>query len=366
MNSLEFRCRHQYASSESDQNGFVLDLEFASSRRVNALFGPSGSGKTTVLALIAGFLKPSVGTIRLTEPLRILTEVSESRHHSLPPDQRGIGFVFQEHRLFPHLTVEKNLRYGEKRPGRRIAIDFRRAIEVLELGPLLGQFPRQLSGGESQRVALGRALLSAPDLLLMDEPLASLDEPLKQRILNYLERVVAEWNLSVLFVSHSQADVRRLAEWVVVIQAGRLVSAGTPNEVFGTPQLLSWPSAVGPTNLLRLDRLEARENVLHAEVNGQSLSIPPATLPSNSPLYVQFSPRDVVLSLHEVTGVSARNHLRGTIRQIVETPAGVFVAVDVGQMLWAELTQGAVIELQLRTGLEVICLIKAHSLQVIE
>lgn len=364
MNCLEFRCRHQYASGDSGQNGFVLDLEFATSRRVNALFGPSGGGKTTVLSLVAGFLRPSQGLIRFTEPPRVLTSTSDSSH--ILAERRGIGFVFQEHRLFPHLTVENNLRYGERRPGRKITVAFSRVVEVLELEPLLHRYPRQLSGGESQRVALGRALLSAPELLLMDEPLASLDEPLKQRILTYLERVVAEWDLPVLFVSHSQADVRRLAEWVVVVDKGRLVTSGTPAEVFGKPELLAWTSSVGPSNVLRLDSVEKKGDGAQGSIGGQILSIPPAQLPEHRPLYVQFTPRDVLLSLGQVTGVSARNQLRGRVRQIVATPAGTFVAVDVGQMLWAELTPAAVSELQLQTGSDVICLIKAHSLQVIE
>lgn len=366
MNCLEFRCRHQYSNSGSEQSGFALDLEFAAAGRVTALFGPSGSGKTTVLSLVAGFLRPDQGTIRLNNPARLLTDISSSQALCLRPEERGIGYVFQEHRLFPHLSVERNLRYGESRSGREVEIPFQRVSEVLELGSLLKQYPRQLSGGESQRVALGRALLSGPDLLLMDEPLASLDEQLKHRIISYLDRVVSEWNLPVLFVSHSQADVRRLANWVIAMRDGRLVTAGTPDEVFGKPELLSLTSSIGPSNLLRLDSIETHGDIARGKIGTQYLSLPQGTLPAQRSLYVQFAPSDVVLSLQDVTGISARNHLRGTVRQIVETPVGVFVAVDVGQMLWAELTKSAVTELQLSTGSEVFCLIKSHSLQVVD
>lgn len=358
MSSLEFRCRHQYS------DGFKLDVEFTAPRRVTALFGPSGSGKTTVLSLVAGFLKPARGLIRQTDPQRVLTDTAQGIF--LPPDRRGVGFVFQEHRLFPHLNVERNLRYGEARPGRRSGVDLGRVIEVLELGGLLRQFPRQLSGGESQRVALGRALLSGPDLLLLDEPLAALDEPLKQRILGYLERVLAEWRIPVLFVSHSQADVRRLADWVVVIRDGRLVAQGTPDDALGQPELLGWTDAIGPANLLRLEHVEQQPERWQGRIGSQILSIPPLPAAVRGPLYVQFLPRDVIVCLHDVTGVSARNHLRGTVRQIVETPSGVFVAVDVGQMLWAELTPAAVTELQLSAGSEVLCLIKTQSLKIVE
>jgi molybdate transport system ATP-binding protein len=225
MSVLRFQCQHRYPG------GFRLDAAFDVDHRFTALFGPSGSGKTSILNMIAGFLRPQQGTIRLANR----TLLDTSLRVSLPPEKRHVGVVFQDSLLFPHLTVEGNLRYGQRRRDKRgRRLDFSRAVDVLEIGPLLRRFPRNLSGGERQRVALGRALLSGPELLLMDEPLASLDAPLRDRVLAYLERAVAEWNIPTLFVTHAQTEVRA-AEWVVLLQEGQLLGAGTPDAALSQP-----------------------------------------------------------------------------------------------------------------------------------
>ena len=230
MSLLELQCRHRFPG------GFQLQMSLELDHPVTALFGPSGSGKTTTLSIIAGFLAPEQGMLRLEGN----TLLDTARRVDVAPERRRVGVVFQDHLLFPHLSVEKNLRYGQRhRRGRRRSIRLARVVEVLEIGPLLLRYPRNLSGGERQRVALGRALLSDPDLLLMDEPLAALDAALKARILAYLERVVAEWRIPALFVTHSQAEVRRLADWVVVLQDGRVTASGTPRRPWAGPS--RWP-----------------------------------------------------------------------------------------------------------------------------
>jgi molybdate transport system ATP-binding protein len=224
MPVLSLQCRHRFAT------GFDLDVEFVINHRFTALFGPSGSGKTTVLNMIAGFVRPQHGTILLGD--RILLQTTE--RIGLRPEKRHIGFVFQDSLLFPHRTVEGNLRYGQqRRTSRTRRLEFARVVEVLEVGPLLQRYPRNLSGGERQRVALGRALLSNPELLLMDEPLASLDGPLRDRVLAYLERAVTEWNIPTLYVTHSAEEVRRVAEWGVVLNRGRVVETGSPAQLAG-------------------------------------------------------------------------------------------------------------------------------------
>ncbi|HEV3339574.1 MAG TPA: ATP-binding cassette domain-containing protein [Pirellulales bacterium] len=222
MSWLEFNCRHRFAS------GFELDVVFQAAPQVVALFGPSGSGKTSVLSIIAGGLKPQRGFISLRQ--RKLLDTASGL--DLAPQRRNVGLVFQDHLLFPHLSVEANLRYGLVRQrAKQGRIEFARIVEVLELGDLLTRLPRSLSGGERQRVALGRSLLSCPEILLLDEPLTALDQPLKERILVYLERVLAEWRVPTLFVSHGSAEVRRLAEWVIVLDGGRVASSGRPEEL---------------------------------------------------------------------------------------------------------------------------------------
>jgi molybdate transport system ATP-binding protein len=220
MNALQFDARLRYPS------GFELAARFEAGDGVTALFGPSGSGKTTVLALIAGLLRPTGGKIRLREHLLVDTEA----RLFLPPERRCVGIVFQDHLLFPHMTVRKNLVFGSGRAGGR-AIDFARVVDMLEIGEFLDRLPASLSGGQKQRVSLGRALLRGPALLLMDEPLTALDQGLKERILTYLEQAVAEWHIPTLFVSHGRADVRRLADRVVVLDAGKVMAEGPVAEV---------------------------------------------------------------------------------------------------------------------------------------
>jgi molybdate transport system ATP-binding protein len=218
---LSFQCRHRF------QSGFTLDVDFEVRERFTALFGPSGSGKTSILSMIAGFVQPQAARIALGKHLLLDT----AHQVRLPPEFRSVGMVYQDSLLFPHLTVEGNLRYGQRhRRARAREVAFGRLVDVLEIGPLLTRHPRHLSGGERQRVALGRAILSGPEILLMDEPLASLDSALKLKILTYLERIIAQWDIPIVYVTHSRAEVRRAAQWVVVVHQGRLVAAGTPDD----------------------------------------------------------------------------------------------------------------------------------------
>lgn len=215
MSLLEFRCRLHYAS------GFELDAEWASDARVTAVYGPSGSGKTTILSLIAGLRTPERGHIRLGG--RVLFD--DSKNVNLPPESRSVGYVFQQHLLFPHLTARDNLLYGWKRrqPAKR-SIEPAAVIEVLELGELLDRLPSTLSGGQCQRVALGRALLCTPEILLLDEPLASIDDGLRQQVLGYIEQVLERWNIPTLYVSHDAGEVGRLADSIVQLRHGRVVA----------------------------------------------------------------------------------------------------------------------------------------------
>jgi molybdate transport system ATP-binding protein len=355
MPLLEFACRHRFPS------GFQLDVAFEADRRFTALFGPSGAGKSTILSVIAGFVVPQEGRVRWGD--RTLLDTASGV--CVPVEDRAVGMVFQDALLFPHLTVEANLRYGQHhRRAQKRVIEFRRVTEMLEIGGLLQRYPRNLSGGEKQRVALGRALLSGPELLLMDEPLASLDAPLMTRILAYLERVVVEWDVPTLFITHSQVEVRRAAQWVVVLETGHVIGTGTPDDALGRPEPLGWTNSTGPMNLLRLDRVEATQGEVRGWIGQHILSLPPSS--GTTPTFVQFSPREVVLSRQDIVGISARNHLRGQVCRIAQSNQAVFVAIDIGPIIWAEITPAAASELELRPGIEVVCLLKTHSLNFVE
>lgn len=217
MSLLEFHCRLRYPS------GFQLDAAFSTAGPVTALFGPSGSGKTSILSMIAGLRRPDGGMIRLGS--RVLFDSAAGINQR--PEARGIGYVFQDQLLFPHMSVRRNLLYGWRRRSLQArSVPLERVTRVLELQGVLERLPHTLSGGQRQRVALGRALLCGPELLLLDEPVASLDEPLKQRVLDYVEQILQEWRIPTLYVTHDAGEVKRFAQQVVVLEHGRVTSAG--------------------------------------------------------------------------------------------------------------------------------------------
>jgi len=208
---------------EKELGTFKLAVRLEAAGGVTALFGPSGAGKTTVVNMIAGLLQPDRGSIVLGD--KVLFDAAAGIN--VPPHRRHIGYVFQEDRLFPHLSVRQNLDYGRRMSGRpRDPDDFARIIALLDIGHLLERRPRLLSGGERQRVAVGRALLMRPGLLLLDEPLASLDAGRKREILPYLVRLRDDARVPMVYVSHTAAELRRIATKVVRLDAGRVVAAG--------------------------------------------------------------------------------------------------------------------------------------------
>jgi molybdate transport system ATP-binding protein len=206
MSLLQFDCRFRHSSR------FALDLAFEAGPGVTALVGPSGCGKTTTLRLIAGLLTPNSGRIQLGD--RLLFD--STKRINLPPEQRALGLVFQDYQLFPHLTVEQNLRYGLAR-NPKMPVEFSHVVEILELRPHLAAWPHSLSGGERQRTAIGRAILRGPQLLLLDEPLTALDPDLRESISGYLERIIGEYHIPTLLVTHDPHSIDRLAHSTIRI-----------------------------------------------------------------------------------------------------------------------------------------------------
>jgi molybdate transport system ATP-binding protein len=207
------------------QGSFTLDVHVRLEGRAAAIFGPSGAGKTTILDAIAGLRTPKSGSIRIHD--RFL--YSSTERINLPPHDRHIGYVPQDVALFPHMNVHRNLLYG-RHPG--TSPELPRVTAMLEIDGLLMRRVSQLSGGERQRIALGRALMSGPLLLLLDEPLAAVDVPLRRRILPYLERVRDELGVPILYVSHDRSEVQQLADEVILIDNGRVVAVGQPTDVW--------------------------------------------------------------------------------------------------------------------------------------
>ena len=337
--------------------GFDLDVEFTASSGVTAIFGPSGSGKTTILNAIAGLERPRRGMITVDE-----TVFYDSSHAiDLATHRRRIGYVFQDALLFPHLTVRDNLRYGYKTAD----VNFDDTVAVLGLSQFLDRRPAKLSGGERQRVAIGRALLSSPRLLLMDEPLASLDMEKKQEILPLIERLRDNFQVPILFVSHAVDEVARLADQVLVIDKGRITARGTPDEALAR-------------HLQTAETRFQRVSVLHGnpgsydEAFGLTTLLHPAgpisiagKLTGGRDIRIVVHATDVTLATVPPRNLSVRTALRGKIASIEsdEGPTAIVnVTLDGGQLLSAAATRKAIAALQLGLGREVWCLIKSVSI----
>ena len=219
MKNLEISVRHKIGSLN-------FAFEFQTSARLLAVSGPSGSGKTTLVNMIAGLIKPDRGMIRINGK----TVFDSSKHINIPVHKRGIGYVFQDGRLFPHLNVRNNLLYGKWFTPKKTNVEFDTVVNLLGLQSLLSRGTAQLSGGERQRVAIGRALLSAPELLLMDEPLASLDQARKNEILPFIERLRDDVKIPIVYVSHNAKEIQRLADEVLMIKSGTIETISEKGE----------------------------------------------------------------------------------------------------------------------------------------
>lgn len=214
MSALQFDCRHKYPT------GFELCVRFQTQGPITAIVGPSGSGKSTILSAICGILHPEEGTIAFNSKTLLDTRAGIF----VPPEKRKIGMVFQEPLLFPHLSVEGNLRFGQKRRQQAV-VDFDELIQILEIGDLLKRHPGTLSGGQRQRVAIGRALLSDPELVLLDEPLTGIENDLKSQILSFLKKALGRWKIPAILVTHNLQDVRQIAQDVIQIDLNASMKA---------------------------------------------------------------------------------------------------------------------------------------------
>jgi len=337
--------------------GFVLHAEFAApTPGVVALFGRSGCGKTTTINIMAGLLAADTAHVALDG--HVLTD--------LPPEQRRIGYVFQDGRLFPHLSVLRNLQYGLKRtraPQQTIAFD--QIVSLLGLAPLLQRRPYQLSGGERQRVSLGRALLSQPAMLLLDEPLAALDAARRDEVLPYLERLRDNLSIPMVYVSHQFDEVLQLATHVVLMDAGHVVAHGTLSEVSLVPQLraIVGPDSVGAVVDGIVTRVDGTSGMADLAVGSGSLNVALTSVGLGERVRVQLLARDIMLATEEPHGLSVRNQLRGVITSVAtDDDSARLVTVDVGGAnVLSRVTRAAVEELGLRNGMGVWVLVKAVS-----
>lgn len=345
---------------------FLLELDLELQPGITAIFGPSGSGKTTTLNCIAGLMDPDAGEVVLGGR----TLFSSARGVRLPPERRRVGYVFQEGLLFPHLNVRDNVLYGYKRtplPLRRVEPEA--LFNLLELGPLLERRPATLSGGESQRVALARALATSPEVLLLDEPLGSLDAVFRGRILRYLKALHRELLIPMVYVSHSFSEVLFLADQVAVLSKGALVAQNEPYRVLGQSPVNPLVDLPSLENLLEVTVVGHRPQSGLTQVSapgGQTLWVPQTDRPLGATLSVALRAADILIATQAPGGISARNVLPATISALDTVGAAVLVTAEVGTPLLVEVTPEARESLELRRGMQVYLIIKSSSILVLD
>jgi molybdate transport system ATP-binding protein len=345
------------------RGSFALDARFASDAPIVALFGRSGSGKTTLIESIAGLVRPASGRIVIDGR----TLFDSERGIDLAPEARRVGYVFQEGLLFPHLSVRGNLAYGERLvPTQERFVDRERVVALLGLATLMDRHPATLSGGEKQRVAIGRALLASPRILLMDEPLSSLDAARKSEILQYVELLRDELKLPIVYVSHVIEEVTRLADSLVMISEGKVIASGPVAELLSRPESQAYSGRydAGAVIEARVTRLDERFGLSVLAFDGGELVVPNVDALPGEPVRARIRSRDVSLALEHPRRVSIQNIFEATVVSIDgEFGAIVDVQLRVGATpLAARVTRKAATELGLAPGTRVFAMVKAVSI----
>ncbi|MBT8499134.1 molybdate transporter ATP-binding protein [Pantoea agglomerans] len=327
------------------QGDHVLEVDLQiPAKGITAIFGVSGAGKTSLINAISGLTQPQRGRIQLHD--RLLFDAEQKI--ALPPEKRRIGYVFQDARLFPHYRVRGNLQYGM---APKMKAQFDSLVSLLGLEVLLPRFPLSLSGGEKQRVAIGRALLTAPDMLLLDEPLASLDLPRKRELMPYLQKLAKQVEIPMLYVSHSLEEILQLADNVLVLDAGKVKAFGPLERVWSSSAMRPWLPVSELTSVLRVQVLEQHPDypMTALSLGDQHIWVSRVNQPVKTPLRIRIASADVSLALQPPHNTSIRNILPAQVVELLEVGDQVEVKLRIGiSELWARITPWARDELGIR------------------
>ena len=345
--------------------GFSLECRATFESGITAVFGPSGSGKTTLLNSIAGLVAPDEGTIEVLGE----TVFSSASRTDLPPEKRRLGYVFQDSALFPHMSVWENIRYGHSlTPSDRRDVEPEQLVDLFQLTGFLQRGVMGLSGGERQRVALARALATSPRLLLLDEPLGSLDAAFRGVIIRYLKRIWRELRTPMVYVSHSISEVMAVAEDMLVLSGGRVVVQGRPSQGLVHPEVRAMADYDRIENLLDAEVVSAQDGDGMAElaVGHVRLRVPDTDAGPGHMVTVSIGATDIILALEAPSRISARNVVRGVVEEVHVRGARVLVYVDIGDRLVVEIVPGALRDLELEPGQQVYLIIKSASMMVLD
>ena len=345
-------------------DGFSLDIDCILKEKVTAFLGASGSGKTTLLNCISGTLSPDQGEIVFQDRKFF----SSKMRINLPPEQRRIGYVFQEGHLFPHINVAGNIRYGQSRRKRKQQENVSEIIEILEIGDLLKRYPKQLSGGQRQRVAIARSLAMEPTILLMDEPLASLDSGLKNRIIPYLYEIKERFEMPILYVTHTISEAMALSDEAYVLSDGKITANGQPHQLLTSPSAMPIANMTGVENIFSLpvSKSDKEKGITELQIGKQTLKIPYIDMSIGESVPVGIRAEDIIVSLESNLPISARNSLKGSIDRIekVGDMTILFILVE-GFHLSVKITNSAREQLNLSQNTNVYCVIKANAINLL-
>lgn len=352
--SLSVSLQHQVGA-------FTLDASFDAPKGITLLFGRSGSGKTTVVNALAGILRPTSGHVSADEWVMF----DSASGVNLAAHQRRVGYIFQEGRLFPHFTVQQNLKYGQWfAPKSSPKVDMDQIVDMLGIEPLLTRRPARLSGGEKQRVAIGRALLASPRLILADEPLAALDDARKAEILPYFERLRDALEIPIVYVSHAMAEVTRLATTLVVLDNGRVVRSGPVADVLSDPAVT--PFGAGAAGVMLRARVTAQhsDGITEVFAGGVHLLLPRIPQTIGTELRIRIDAQDVMIATQEPKSISALNILPATVTALrMGDGPGALAQLKSGEnLILARITRRSVQALALQEGAQVFAVIKAVSI----
>lgn len=368
--TLDVTLQKRLAEKMSEhQKDFILDVEVRGTSGFTILFGASGAGKTTLLDCIAGLVTPDAGRIAIDA--RVLFDKIE--HIDLPPEKRRIGYVFQDLALFPHMTVQQNVEYGIGHLSRRERKELAGAIlTVFRIQSLAGRKPREISGGERQRVALARTLVTNPEVLLLDEPLAALDAPTKAKIIDDLRAWNQNHGIPILYVTHSREEVFALGEHAIVLDGGRIIAQGTPHDVLDAPRQEMVARLAGFENIFDgiVESLHVDRGTMTCSLGGREGSVlletPLVRADVGSTLRVGIRAGDILLAIASPTGLSARNVIPGRIVALEQRDVMVSARVDCGIEMEVHLTLAARDALEVHPGREVWLVIKTHSCHLMQ
>lgn len=337
--------------------GFRLDVDFTAPPGLTVLFGSSGSGKTSIINAVAGLLRPDVGKVVLAGSTLLDTRAGVY----VPPHQRQIGYVFQEGRLFPHLSVAGNLIFGQKSED---PVAMSRIVDLLGISHLLERQPNTLSGGEKQRVAIGRALISKPSLLLADEPLAALDEARKSEILPYFERLRDEIATPIVYVSHSATEVARLATSVVALENGRVIGQGPAMDLLADSRVA--PMGIRSVGAVIEGRVgeHCPDGLSELRAGGERLYVPKVAQKVGETIRVRIPAHEVLLAIDEPHAISALNVFKGTVRGLQPTEdRGVVVTLETSAgLILSRVTERSASSLGLQLGATCFAIVKTVAI----